>query len=166
MARSLLVVLALVAALVMLVPRVSSVQRDAVDARAVVAYAVTQSAVPFSFPEELPEGWTANHARFSTTDGAPTWQAGWVTPSGAFVGLREGRGVSAGWLAAAQVKGQAAAAVDIAGRSWQRRTDDRGQQSLTSTSAQTGVATVVTLTGPLDEARVLIERLRPVAPTG
>ena len=77
MLRSLLVIMALVAGLVAIVPRVSEVRQPPVDAAAVAGYTVKSTGTPFLFPSEVPAGWVATNARYAaSTDSLPTLQAG------------------------------------------------------------------------------------------
>ena len=161
MARSLLVVLALVAGLIALVPRVDSVRQPAVDAASVVSYAVKESRTPFSFPAGLPSGWTATSARFATsTDSRPTWQAGWTTPAGQFVGLRQTVDATPAWVATGITGGKVTGSAEVAGRTWEIRTDERNQLYAVSVSADK-LTTVVSATGGMDDIRYFIERLEP-----
>ncbi|MEI2733208.1 MAG: DUF4245 domain-containing protein [Dermatophilaceae bacterium] len=168
MARSLLVILGLVAVLLMIVPRSDGVSQPAVDAASVVSVAVKDSGVAFEFPAGLPAGWKATSARYAAaTDSVPTWQAGWTTPSGQFVGLRQAMGVTPRWLdVATNAASNAAGAVstqDLGGRTWQRLRDDRGQVHLVAT-APSGLTTVVSASSEQAEFAVLVEALRPAPP--
>ena len=156
MARSLLVVLALVAGLIALVPRVDSVRQPAVDA--------TLAADPHHVVEALeglPSGWTATSARFATsTDSRPTWQAGWTTPAGQFVGLRQTVDATPAWVTTGITGGKVTGSADVAGRTWEIRTDERNQLYAVSVSADK-LTTVVSATGGMDDIRYFIERLEP-----
>ena len=168
MARSLFVVLLLIAGLIAIVPRVGEVRQPAVDAASVVAYAVKESGTSLLFPADLPAGWTATSARFSASiDRLPTWQAGWTTPSGQFVSIKQAQGAGAGWLRVATIDATVTGTVDVGGRTWEVRTDDRGQIHLVALSADR-MTTVISSTTPTDapELRTFIERLTPAAPAG
>ena len=116
MVRSLLVILGMVAVLVAIVPRVQSIQQPPVDASSVVTDAARQSGLPFDAPVGLPDGWSATNARYaSSTDGLPTWQAGWSTPKGGYVAIRQTKTASPAWLQAATSGGRQTGTTDIAG---------------------------------------------------
>ncbi len=164
MARSLLVILALVAALVAIVPRGEGVIRPGVDASSVVAQAVKQSGLPFELPVGLGDGWAATTARYApSTDSRPTWQAVWTTPTGQSISLKQASGATPKWVDVATNQGTRAGQVDLAGRTWERRTDARGQTALVSVSPL-GLTTVVSTTGGMDEAGQFVDALAPAAP--
>lgn len=171
MARSLLVIVALVAALVALVPRSDQMTPPAVDAQSVVAHAVKESGSPFETPMGLGEGWTATSARYAvSTDGLRTWQAVWSTPSGGSVSLKQTMAATPGWLGVATNQAVAAGSVDLSGRSWERRDDARGQIHVVSVSPE-GLTTVVSGTvvsgaGGLDEIGQFVAALRPAPAAG
>jgi len=164
MARSLLVILALVAALVAIVPRGEGVIRPAVDAGSVAAQAVKQSGMPFELPVGLGDGWQASSARYAaSTDSRPTWQAVWTTPSGQSISLKQTSGATSKWLDVATNEGRPAGQLELGGRTWERRSDARGQTSLVAVSPQ-GLTTVVSAAGGGDEVGQFVDALRPAAP--
>ena len=167
MARSLLVVLALVAALVAIVPRGEGSIRPPVDAGAVAAQAVKDSGMPFELPVGLPDGWTATTARYApSADSRPTWQAVWTTPTGQSISLKQTWAATAKWLDMATNQGTSAGQVDLAGRTWERRSDARGQVALVS-ATPLGLTTVVSSTGGgtsgMDEVAQFVDALQPAA---
>lgn len=165
MMRSLLVVLALVAGLIALVPRVDSVRQPPVDAASVVSYAVKDSGTPFSFPAGLPMGWSATSARYAvSTDSLPTWQAGWTTPGGQFVGLRQTVNATPAWVSAGMNQAKVTGTVELSGRTWEVRTDERNQVFLVSASAADRITTVVSGTGGIEDVRFFIDKLTPAKP--
>jgi hypothetical protein len=164
MARSLLVVLLMVAGLIALVPRVDQVRQPAVDAASVVAYAVKDSGTPFSFPAGLPAGWTATSARYAaSTDSLPTWQAGWTTPNGQFVGLRQAVNATPAWVASGMSQAKVTGSVELAGRTWEVRTDERNQIYVVSVSADK-ITTVVSASAGIDDVRFFVDKLAPATP--
>lgn len=170
MARSLLVILGFVAVLVAVVPRVSSVQQPPVDAASVVSDAVRQSGLAFEAPVGLPSGWTATSARYAaSTDGLATWQAGWTTPKGGYVAIRQTKTSSPAWLKAATSNGVQQGTVDLGGRTWTRFYE--ASQKRTSLVvvpsggvAPTAVTTVVTATADEDELTRFTTALQPARP--
>lgn len=169
MARSLFVILALVLGLILIVPRVSSIQQPAVDAASVVSDAVTQSGLPFEAPVGLPSGWSATNARFTkTTDDLPTWQGGWSTPSGGYIAIRQTKAASPNWVKDATSDGTVNGSVTVAGRTWTTYYD--GEHKRTSwvnlpagAAADTQVATVVTATAEESELTTFVTALKPAA---
>ena len=59
--RSLLVIGAIVAVLVAIVPRVSSVSQPPVDVAGTAEQVAADTGWPISAPRDLPEGWRATH---------------------------------------------------------------------------------------------------------
>ncbi len=167
MLRSLLVILALVAGLIMLVPRVTEVRQPPVDAFGVAAAAVRDSGTPYWAPVGLPEGWVSTVARYGPwTDSVRTWQAGWTTPTGGFVGLKQATAPTDSWLSVATSKGvepkaPAASTAELGGRSWQVLVDERGQTHLVNRDG--GLTTVVSSLRGMPDASVFVPALAPVA---
>jgi hypothetical protein len=167
MIRSMLVILGMVAVLVAVVPRVQSIQQPAVDATSVVADAVRQSGLPFDSPVGLPDGWWATNARYAaSTDGLPTWQAGWRTPKGDYVAIRQTKTASPAWLQAATSGGQQTGTTVIDGRTWTRFYDsDNKRTSLvwvpSGAETATSLATVITAIAGDDEIVTFTSALTP-----
>ena len=165
MGRSLFVILVLVGGLVAIVPRVSEVRQPAVDAAAVVGYAVKSTGTPFWFPSPVPDGWVATNARYAgSTDSVPTWQAGWTTPDDRYFSLAQAKDATSGWLASATNKAKATGSAQIAGRTWTTYVDDRKQAIMSS--ASDGLTTVVATTGSMEDLSGFVTRLGPAQPSG
>jgi hypothetical protein len=170
MIRSLVVILAMVGVLVAIVPRIQSVQQPPVDAASVVADASRQSGLPFEAPVALPEGWSATNARYATsTDGLHTWQAGWSTPTGGYVAIRQTKTASPAWLQAATNGGKQTGTTELAGRTWTRYYDaDAKRTSLvwvpSGAETATSIATVVTAIADDAEVLTFTTALRPALP--
>jgi uncharacterized protein DUF4245 len=170
MVRSLLVILGMVAVLVAIVPRTEGITQPPVDAASVVADAVTQSGLPFAAPVGLPAGWAPTNARYApSTDGLPTWQGGWTTPSGGYVAIRQTKAASPAWLASATSDGTPTGQVEVGGREWTRY--EAAAQRRTSlvdipsgAAATTGLATVVTATASDAEIATFVSALKPAQP--
>ncbi len=166
--RSLLVIVGMVAVLIAIVPRVSKVEQPAVDAASVVANAVRVSGLPFEAPVGLPAGWKATSARYERgTDDLLTWQAGWTTPQGGFVGIRQTKAASPKWLTTVTNGGRLQGDVPVSGRTWQRLYDrDHDQTSLVLQPADpaTGLTTVVAATAGMDEILLFTNALEPAPP--
>ncbi len=170
MIRSLVVILGMVGVLIAIVPRIQSVQQPPVDAASVVADASRQSGLPFEAPVGLPEGWSATNARYATsTDALPTWQAGWSTPTGGYVAIRQTKTASPAWLQAATNGGKQTGTTELAGRTWTRYYDaDAKRTSLVwvPSGAETATSIATVITAIADDAEVLTftTALRPALP--
>jgi hypothetical protein len=167
MIRSLVVILGMVGVLIAIVPRVQSVQQPSVDAASVVADAARQSGLPLEAPVGLPAGWSATNARYAaSTDGLPTWQAGWSTPTGGYVAIRQTKTASPAWLQAATSGGKQTGTTELAGRTWTRYYDaDAKRTSLvwvpSGAETATSMATVITAIAPDDEVATFTTALQP-----
>ena len=165
MLRSLLVIMALVAGLVAIVPRVSEVRQPPVDAAAVAGYTVKSTGTPFLFPSEVPAGWVATNARYAaSTDSLPTLQAGWTTPDGLYFSIAQTVGATPNWLALATNKGEDKGVVQVAGQPWTHRLDERRQPSLTRVDGT--LTTVVMTTGTVEQLADFAAKLKPALPSG
>jgi hypothetical protein len=89
---SLVVVLFLVAVVV----RPEPAPAESIDYAAVAAEAQGGSAEPLLAPV-LPEGWSANDARFETVAAVPTWYIGLITPGTQFIALNQGIDANDTW---------------------------------------------------------------------
>jgi hypothetical protein len=170
MIRSLVVILGMVGVLVAIVPRIQTVQQPPVDAASVVVDAARQSGLPFEAPVGLPEGWSATNARYATsTDGLPTWQAGWSTPTGGYVAIRQTATASPAWLQAATNGGTQTGTTQLAGRTWTRYYNtDAKRTSLvwvpSGAEAATSLATVITAIADDDQVATFTTALQPARP--
>jgi hypothetical protein len=170
MIRSLLVVLGVVAVLIAIVPRVQSIQQPPVDAASVVADAVRQTGLPFEAPVGLPDGWSPTNARYAaSTDGLPTWQAGWSTPKDGYLAIRQTKDVSPAWLQAATSGGKQTGTRQLAGRTWTVFYDAANKRtSLVDVPSGGGTATslttVVTAVAEDDEVTTFTTALKPAQP--
>ncbi|MET1022093.1 MAG: DUF4245 domain-containing protein [Arthrobacter sp.] len=105
---------------------------------------------------ETGETFHANYARWESgaVSGVPTWEVGFLTPKGSFVGLVQTRQANPTWLLqevkSAPVTGTRAAG----GRNWELRDSGKGEKSMVLVD---GGGTTVILTGSaqLDEFAVL-----------
>ncbi len=81
MVRSLVVVVGIVAVLIFMVPRASSVSRPPVDVHTNAVAVAGETGWPVEEPRGLPSGWDATAVRFvRSTDGLQTWIAGYCQP--------------------------------------------------------------------------------------
>ncbi|MBX3098404.1 MAG: DUF4245 domain-containing protein [Salinibacterium sp.] len=78
----------------------------------------------------LPEGWSANDARFEKKQQVPTWYIGFLTPGEQYIGLDQGLGANPTWQAALLDNVNQTATVTIDGIEWavfdQRTASDPG----------------------------------------
>ncbi|MBU1589416.1 MAG: DUF4245 domain-containing protein [Actinobacteria bacterium] len=122
---SLLVVVILVAVVV----RPTPAPPEGIDYATVAAQAQVDSSEPLLAPV-LPPEWSANDARFQTTQQVPTWYIGFLTPGEQYIGLDQGIGANPTWQAALLNNAQESGTVTIEGVSWtifdQRDASDPG----------------------------------------
>jgi len=78
--------LGIVAFLVLVVVRPDSGTRPSTDWHTSAAEAASAYG-PGILDPQLPEGWTANYARIGTAGDATTWEIGFLSPAGGYVGL-------------------------------------------------------------------------------
>jgi len=78
----------------------------------------------------LPPTWTANDARYGTTDGVTSWYIGFITPETQFIAFEQGLDTNPTWLATVLGRATATGATTIDGVEWtvydQRDGDDPG----------------------------------------
>ncbi len=165
MVRSLVVILGLVAVLIAIVPRISSVDQPAVDAASVVSNAVLDSGLAFEAPVGLPTGWKATNARYEkAADGILTWQGGWTTPGdNGYVAIRQAGNVSAKWITAATDSGVVQGAVQAGGRTWEKRFSAQHNQTSLVDAHPGGLTTVITATASTAELLTFTNTLKPAA---
>jgi hypothetical protein len=116
---ALLASVALVAAIVLLVPRSEGSLLDPVDYATVAESAQSSMPVPLAVPD-LPEGWTSNAAEIRTapSDGVISWYIGLISPEQEYVGLTQAVEANPSWLADQVAGGLASGVVDLDGVEW------------------------------------------------
>ncbi len=154
MVRSLLVIVALVAVVVIAVPRPQGRIQEPVDVPDVVAQA-RAAQIDVSAPD-VPESWTPNLATFrpDAQEGLPTLSVGYVTPEGTYAGLRATRGATPTWTQTVTADGEEAAedpVVDVEGEPWQRLTTEESEERSSLLLTRDGTTYVVTGTVPLED---------------
>ena len=167
MLRSMLVIGLLVLALVAIVPRISSVQRPAVDASAKAGQVATQTSWPVELPQGLGDGWVPTVATYAAgTEKVPTFTTVWTTPSGGDIALKQAVKVTDGWLKRSVNDGVPSGSATVSGRPFERFVaDDAGQVSyVVRGSGAKGLTIVATGTAPEDELKAFVAALRPVTP--
>lgn len=97
---SLLASLAVVAVIVLLVPRSDAPIERNIDVPAVAAQAQAGIEQELAVPR-LPDGWRSNAAelRDNRADGITAWYAGYLTPSDEYAGMYQGLGANPTWTA-------------------------------------------------------------------
>lgn len=149
--------LALVLAAVMLNPAPKG-ERPGADVPAIAAEAADTAGYAPLAPE-LPEGWSANYARWNTgsADGVAHWEVGWLTPGENFIKMSQTSQANPTWVA--QMAEQAAPAGErtAGGITWELRDGTDGDAHLIGEFD----ATTVILSGAADltEFDVLAEAI-------
>jgi hypothetical protein len=164
---SLLAVLGMVAVLVLVVPRVSSVSGPPVDVHATAVEVKEQSGWPIVEAVGLPEGWTTTSARYvRTTGGFPTWHAGYQTPSGTYVAVEQTLDPSRAWVEAQTNRAPKTGTLEAGGRTWEKyERDTKVQNSLVLEPESSGqLTTLVTGTASFEEMATFLTYLQPVQP--
>jgi hypothetical protein len=147
MARSMGVVLAVVAVVVLITIRTRGQQIRLVDVSGTYAQAKI-GALPFPLvrPVGLSDRWRATSVYYDPpartgVPGVTLWHVGYVTPADQYAGMEQTNGLAADALAAAVTAPQPAGASTVGGASWQRFYGDAGRRrALTHT---VGTVTVV-----------------------
>lgn len=162
------VVLALVAGLILLVPRQNAVVQPPVDVTTLARQVATQTRWPILAPQGLPDGWRATSVRFvRSTDALMTWHAGYITPDQEYVAIEQTTGATDLWVQAQVNRGKPEGTLSAAGRSWQKIDRlDKVQFSLVDRAkATSGITTIITGTAPYAELATFAGYLRPVTPS-
>ena len=168
MLRSMLVIGLFVLALVAIVPRITSVQRPAVDAAAKAGQVAAQTSWPIQLPKGLGEGWVPTVATYAPgTEGVPTFTTVWTTPGGKDIALKQAVGVTDGWVRRSVNDGAASGTVQVSGRALERFVaQDAGQVAYLSRGSGAKALTLVASgTASDDELKAFVAALAPVAPT-
>jgi len=137
------VVVAVVAAVVMGVPRQNQASVPSGDYLAAVADARRQAPYHLLAPEGLRDGWVVTGVRYDgDVEGAATWHVGLVTPRGRIAGVEQSNGETGRFVNVQTNHGVRSGWADVRGVPWGRwdRTD-RGVHSLARVDDE--VSTVV-----------------------
>ncbi|MFB2581592.1 DUF4245 domain-containing protein [Herbiconiux sp. P15] len=116
---ALLASVALVAAIVFLVPRSEGSLLDPIDYAQVAQSAQSSMPVPLAVPD-LPAEWTSNAAEIRTapSDGVVSWYIGLISPEQQYVGLTQGVDANPTWLSDQVAEGLASGVVTLDGVEW------------------------------------------------
>ncbi|MGY1727614.1 DUF4245 domain-containing protein [Geodermatophilus sp. SYSU D01062] len=136
-----------------------------IDPTSSVRLAAERASYTVEVPAELPDGYRPTSARTDAADageGEPvTLEIGYVTPSDEYAGFLTTDDPDADRLTAVLDGAQDEGSVDLAGRTWTRQTNGRGETVL---SLETGeVTTVVTGSAADDELETVAAAVAPVS---
>lgn len=115
---SLIACVAVVAVIVVSVPRNDSPRITSLDYRSVAEKASGTLPMTLAVPD-VPADWICNAAEIrSGTDSVPSWYVGFITGSQQFIALTQTAQANPRWLAAELKNSTASATTDIGGMSW------------------------------------------------
>ena len=169
MIRSLLVVGALVALLVAIVPRVNNVSQPPVDVAGTARQVAADTGWPIEVPDDLPDGWKATSVRYvRSTDGLITWHAGYQSPSGNYVAIEQTKDATQEWVSAQTNRARQTGERQVGDRTWGTYVrSGKVQNSLVHRAERPDqLTTIITGTGTFDELTAFTERLVLVAAQG
>ena len=161
MVLSMAVVVGIVLALLLLVPRVNSVTQPPIDVAPAVAPASRELGFTPSVPQGLPEGWRATSVRVTrSTAEVMMWHVGYQTPSQQYAAVQQGRDAPAEWVRQQVNRAPRVGTQRVGNANWTRyvRTD-KVQNSLVLQRGR--LTTIVTGTANFDELALMVRSLRP-----
>ncbi len=165
MARSLLVIGAVMAVLFFLVARPNSLSAPVVDIPRVATPIVKQLGWPIEVPVGLPDGWTPSAVRFvASTDDLPTWHLGYRSPAGHYIAIGQTQGATQAWITQQTIRAPTTGTVEPAGRTWRTYVRDVKTQNSLVSSGPGQLTTIVTGDGTFDELTLFAERLTAYVP--
>lgn len=108
---------------------------------------------------ELPEGWTANYARWNTgsNDGVATWEVGYLTPSTEFIKLVQTDAANPTWLYQSTGDSTVAGERPAGGVTWELRDSKNGEAAMVADVE--GQTVVLSGSADLSEFDVLAEHV-------
>jgi len=147
-ARSLAVVLAVVAVVVLLTPRPDPGKVRVVDWADTYRQAMASARYDVVAPRGLPSGWRATSARVDAApgDGSAAWTVTFVTPADDYAALAQSDGDTASYVADMTKQGAADGSVRVGGQAWERRFRQLGREERRSLVRPAG-RSVVLVTG-------------------
>jgi hypothetical protein len=168
MIRSLVVIGALMALVILIVPRVNSVSQPPVDVAGSARSVAGETKWPIEIPVGLPDGWRATSVRYvRSTDGVMTWHAGYTTPDNQSVAIEQALSPTVGWVRAEVNRAAVVGTVDAGGRTWTKYVrEDKVQNSLVNNAATPGkdLTTIITGTGTFEQLQQFADKLAVVTP--
>lgn len=161
MIASLLVVLGIVVALLLLVPRTNAITQPPVDVAAGARAAAPQVDFTPSVPSGLPSGWRATSVRTTRSTGSVmTWHAGYITSDDQYAAVEQGQNVPLEWLRSQTNRGLEKGTQLVDGEPWRVFVrQDKLQNSLVHQRGD--VTTIVTGTASFQDLGVLAASLVP-----
>ena len=159
--RTMIVVLAFVALIVLLVPRPGQLPRPTVDVASAASGVEGQLGFAPIVPAGLPAGWTPTEAKErDTADGVSSFRIGYITPDGLYAGVDQAASVTKAWLKANQAGGSPVGQVTIDGVVWQQLYQQDSQYTGLLLQRPNQVILVTTKQGGVRTATVLARALR------
>lgn len=167
MLRSLLVIGAIMAVVVVIFPNTQPANPD-LNVLETATQVQQSTGWAISAPRDLPSEWVATRAQYVRgTDSLMTWRAGYQSPQGEYVALQETVDATDGWVTAQVNDSPLVGQVQVAGSTWdQFNRDVRVQRSLVRRGGPGEVTTVVTGTASWEEIEAFAEALAPVTGAG
>lgn len=163
MLRSILVIGAIMALFVILVPRLQP-DHSGVDVVETARQLQESAGLPVSAPADLPDGWVATRAEYRRgADDLMTWHALYETPSGGVVALNQTAAATDTWVRQTVNRTERTGEVDLDGTTWQQheREGTRPQRSFVDQRDGDLLSTVVTGDAPWDDLETFVRSLRP-----
>ena len=137
--------LAIVLFLVVVVVRPAPTAAPAIE-YATIAAEAQGSANDTLVAPKLPDGWSANAARFGTRSEVPTWYIGFITPTTQFIALNQGVEANPTWQGAILEGAEQTGTTRIDGVTWQvfdQRDGENPGNFAYALAATIGVSTIV-----------------------
>lgn len=163
MLRSLLVIGAIMAVVVLIFPQVQPPPPD-IDVVETAQQIEGSTGWTLVVPRDLPEGWVPTRAQYRrSTDGLMTWHAGFQTPSGDYAALQQTLDATDDWVTTQVNRSPRVGELEVAGRLWEQY-DRSGkvQRSLVDRGGPGEMTTVVTGTASWDQMQQFAASLGPV----
>lgn len=163
MARSMVVVLVVVGAILLVTWRPQPEAIRSVDPTEALTAARATAGYPVLYPRDLPEGWVPTSARWDLPVDAepePAWHVGFVTPDDAYAQIGQSMTTNPQFLAA-QTGGGSLIGEDPPG--WQRYESSGSEPTRSLVTVVDGVTIVVSGTASWEVLVDLTDRLSPTA---
>lgn len=168
MIRSLVVIAAIMALMMIMYPRIQP-DYSGVDVAETARQLEESTGLPVTAPTGLPDGWVETRAEYRRgSDGLMTWHAGFETPGGEFVALNQALDATDTWVASQVNRTARVGEQEVAGKTWQRheRLDSSPQRSFVHRGGSGELTTVVTGSTDWDQLEQFVESLAPAAGGG
>lgn len=164
MLRTLLVIGALMALVIIILPRTSSVSRPPVDVHAAAIEVQQTTGWPISEPGELPTGWAPTQVRYlRSTDDLMVWHAGFETDDHLYVALEQTMDATDTWVTAQTNRAPSVGTLEAAGLTWEKfDRDTKVQRSLVHRGGPGELTTLITGTGTFEQLVTFAKTLEPV----